>query len=174
MDGDWKEAEERVVNLPEDHPDIFKIYVHLLYTGKLAVRPDEIPDNYTRGTESTTLAELYVLAEKLRDVESKDAVITAMIVASRDVQQNGKMYYPGPYPISIIYEGTPEKSLARKFLIDCYTSRDTGIGFRVDDYPKDFQRELLLNVLEKRNLPQDPTRAADISVYMEGKADAKV
>lgn len=45
MNGNWKEAEEKVVKLPEDDVEIFELYVQLLYTGLLPLnkRP-EIPE----------------------------------------------------------------------------------------------------------------------------------
>lgn len=39
LSGEWKEATERVVNLPEEKPWIFAIYTHVLYTGTVATKP---------------------------------------------------------------------------------------------------------------------------------------
>lgn len=74
--GDWKEAQDRVVKLPEDELTTFQHYVHLLYTGKLGVVPESGPAPYDGGEEKIRLAKLYVLAEKLQDVDTKNLVET--------------------------------------------------------------------------------------------------
>lgn len=66
----FKEAEERIFKLPEDDPELFGTYVHLLHTNELSVIPDPPPADYRGREEKTALAELYVLAEKLQDLKS--------------------------------------------------------------------------------------------------------
>jgi hypothetical protein len=79
----WQEAEEKVVRLPEYCPIMFQAYVHCLYSGKLAVKSekkqsqkDELYELYK------SLAHLYVFAEKMKDVESKNSIIRAIVATS--------------------------------------------------------------------------------------------
>ncbi|KAF2023293.1 hypothetical protein EK21DRAFT_18013, partial [Setomelanomma holmii] len=55
--------------LPDDYPDIFRLYISLLYCGNVS----------TRGaTEWIMLCRLYVLGEKLQDCQAKNTIIDAM------------------------------------------------------------------------------------------------
>lgn len=38
LTGQWKEAKDKIIDLPEDDPDIFALYPQLLYTGKIPVK----------------------------------------------------------------------------------------------------------------------------------------
>ena len=38
--GDWKEAQERTIPLPEDDPNIFSVYQRWLYAGLIHTRPN--------------------------------------------------------------------------------------------------------------------------------------
>jgi hypothetical protein len=62
MSGDWKEAKERLVKLPDQEPETFKRYLRLLNTNHMAVIPDPLPKNYAGDEEKMALAKLYVLA----------------------------------------------------------------------------------------------------------------
>jgi hypothetical protein len=83
MSGDWKEAQDRIVKLPEDDSDTFKCYVHLLYTNTLSVIPDPLPPNYQVFQEQQDLAKLYVLVEKLQDTGTKNTCFTLYADVSR-------------------------------------------------------------------------------------------
>ncbi|KAF2851211.1 hypothetical protein T440DRAFT_371000, partial [Plenodomus tracheiphilus IPT5] len=109
MSGKWKESDDRRVNLPEDDPDTFHVYVNLLYTGVLAVVPDPVPARYAGLEERLKLAKLYVLAEKLQDTATKNVALEAMLVACRK-KFDGQSRVPGRETIKIVYEGTPDGS----------------------------------------------------------------
>jgi hypothetical protein len=171
MSGDWKEAQDRLVKLPDDNPAIFQLYVHLLYTNMLAVVPDPLPPNYTGSNEHVKLAKLYVLAEKLQDIDTKNTVLEAMLLATRQTRSDGKCYYPGNGPICLIYAGTVPGSPMRKLLVDFYTYQAEANWLSESDetWPTEFTHELAIKLLDKREAPIDPTRTGDASRYMEVK-----
>lgn len=102
--GQWLESDERLVTLPEDRPDVFRLYLNLLYTKQIARK------------KWITLCQMYVLAEKLQDTSAKNSTINAMHATLQDCAPKK----PRLRPKSIIelYSGTPEGSKARKFVAD--------------------------------------------------------
>jgi hypothetical protein len=120
--GNWKEAEDRVVNLPEDDPALFADYIHVLYTGDTPGLSN--PETISNGGESTRmLCKLCVLAEKLDDVGTKNTVIDALLCSLTKPQTDGNIYLPGRVSVGIIYDGTPEGSPARRLMTDLYAYR---------------------------------------------------
>ncbi|KAH8727133.1 hypothetical protein GQ44DRAFT_770569 [Phaeosphaeriaceae sp. PMI808] len=101
--GKWKEAVNKIVKFPEDNPEIFEFYIHLLYTGQLPRIPDGI---YTDGNiyeeVSAILCHLYVFAEKVHDVKAKNAIIRAIRAMSSD--KDGAPDTPGEECVEIIYK----------------------------------------------------------------------
>ncbi|KAH7095174.1 hypothetical protein FB567DRAFT_575012 [Paraphoma chrysanthemicola] len=106
MSGDWKEAQTRIVKLPDDEPDIFKRYIHLLYTNDLVVSPATPSEEDPNSEDGSILAKLYILAEKLRDIKAKNAVVQACVVSWRRTCSDGQTYAPGRHVIGLIYDGT--------------------------------------------------------------------
>jgi hypothetical protein len=142
MSGNWLEQEDRLVKFPEDDPEIFAIYINLVYTEQTATSPSVSPrEQKTINDEYVLLAKLYVLAEKLQDKLAKNIIIMAIGAASMDPDSTGKCYIPGPKAISTIYDGTSSGSLARKLMVAFYTSKEFKIANLVDfahKLPKDF------------------------------------
>ncbi|KAF2033226.1 hypothetical protein EK21DRAFT_45165, partial [Setomelanomma holmii] len=82
MNEPWLEAEQRKVTLPKEEPDTFAVYMGLLYTYKVPIKgPASTPEAYA---EYTILAQLYVLAEMLIDVKTKDIVLPASTARSKE------------------------------------------------------------------------------------------
>jgi hypothetical protein len=136
----WKEAEEKLVKLPEDDPDIFALYEQVVYTGQIPLFDDE-PErtfiDYTgeSGSNRTTctslekcqheyeaLAELYVLAEKLQDLKARnttvEAIIREVIHEVATVAENPCL--PSLAAITIMYSKTPRHCPGRQVLLDCF------------------------------------------------------
>jgi hypothetical protein len=166
LSGNWKEAEDRMVKLPEDDPMTFRRYVHLLYTNALTVQLEQVSDPYGY----VHLGRLYVLAEKIQDIKTKNAVIEAVLLATRQKRIDGRCYYPGIGIISLIYAGTGPRSPMRKLLVDLYT--DQGLSEWLmracHEWPSDFTRELAIQLLDQRaRLTDVPTSTGNASSYME-------
>jgi hypothetical protein len=174
MSGNWQEAKDRLVKLPEDDPAIFQLYVHLLYTNMLAVIPNPGLAKDDSMEEVSRLAKLYVLAEKLQDIETKDLVVEAMLLGSREIRKDGQCYAPGPEAVGAIYAGTMPGSPMRRLYVDIYTYRANSIWLSKNsgDWPSEFVHELALELLDKRKTSADPTKTADLSSYKELRSAA--
>lgn len=156
LNGQWKESDDKLVELPDDDPDVFFLYLQLLYTTKLHTRSNE-PNKTSR--EYKRLVKLYVLAEKLQDVQTRNIVIEAMIAKTRDEES-----FP-PSSIHLIYDGTPEGSPLRKLVVDLFTDfalpvdiqRIQRIKARERMPPQDFFLDLLLEFSQRRPKPSGET-----------------
>lgn len=125
--GRWKGSKERKSDLPEDNPDIFKIYLHWLYTGKLLTKKgdDKRVDRLESGTKRSTypkwnrLSDLYRLANRLLDDDAKDCV-DAMLELERERDVIYAHWATLAYPLSI--DGSPVRRL---LIVRCvYGTRD--------------------------------------------------
>ena len=66
MSAAWKEAKEGVVSLPEDEPEIFKLYLQWLYNDTIPCE-EKGPDHADHVEEYLRLSKAYVLGDKLQD-----------------------------------------------------------------------------------------------------------
>ncbi|KAH6637814.1 hypothetical protein C7974DRAFT_148983 [Boeremia exigua] len=182
LNGRWAEADERAVKLHEDEPTVFAVYVHLLYTDKIAVSPTLF--GTTTGDvdgERKILAKLYILAEKVQDVETKNKTMAALMGTLRD-QVGGKRVSLSLRFVQTIYNGTPNGSMARKLIVDSFVEQGTGtpfrLGGRMEDavWPVEFMQELLAEVLDRRATLKDTFTTGDreVSSYMEQKGNLKL
>ncbi|KAF2263549.1 hypothetical protein CC78DRAFT_518474 [Lojkania enalia] len=153
--GTWKESLSKSINLPEDSPEIFALYVHLLYTNSIPIKT-EAPEDVTEiqtyvDTQYETLASLYILAEKLQDTTTKDILTDTILSLSREKQHDGTRYYPGEKVINIIYEGTVKECGARRMVRDFYAEYAGEEWFpeQVEGLPKEFLWDLV-RVLVRR------------------------
>ncbi|KAF2851099.1 hypothetical protein T440DRAFT_395298 [Plenodomus tracheiphilus IPT5] len=185
----WKEVEEGLVRLPEDDPTIFALYGQLLYTGRIPVfeRTDEQQDYHWSSTENdaqklcqseyTSLAQLYVFAEKMQDVKAKNAVVQAIIEKinhhAKQVTHysRGRVCFPGPVAITTIYEETASHCPGRQVLIDCYVSyADSDVMDRSDfinSVPREFLFDLARAALVYRSAPAEKLPHSMMDKYFE-------
>lgn len=121
-----------MVKLPEDDPNIFDLSWDLVYSGRLdtcttrkyqyeidALDEDTFKTQF--GDEYHDLLTLYILAEKLQDIAAKNADITGVIDVSQVVLEDGMWTTPSLKAADIVYEGTPEGSPLRRFLVDMFS-----------------------------------------------------
>lgn len=163
LSGDWTEAKARVVKLPEDDPDVFQNYIHLLYTGLLRIGSTIIPRNYIGYDERVAMMKLYVLAEKLQDMETKNATVNATIGYLSEMRNTASMKRPDTTCFHIIYEVTPVKSPMRRLMVDyyAYNAGQTWIGSQKGAWPNEFMHDLAVNLIEKRQLPSNKAAIFD-------------
>jgi hypothetical protein len=99
------------------------------------------------------LGKLYVLTEKLIDKETQRSIQSAM-----DLYQSGKFsefyeprfVWPGIDSINTIYNGTPEKSAARKWIVDMYAvhvAREPDLFPSAQEFPHDFLVDLIKSLI---------------------------
>jgi hypothetical protein len=128
MNGNWREAEDRFVNLPEREPKIFALWLNHAYTNQIPTKNAEVLENLRRKKikamirqEYTDLCELYVLCEELVDRSAQHAIFDALF-AIANIEHDGRSYGPVATDVAIVYEGTLESSPMRKLMVDFWSN----------------------------------------------------
>lgn len=154
--GKWLESDERLVTLPEDKPDIFRLYLNLVYTKQIATK------------EWMMLCQMYVLAEVLQDVRSKNCIMDAMYTLLKEYEP--KKPRLGPKSITVLYEGTPEGSKARELVADYFADEghESWLQREGEVFPMDFVLDVasaLFKKCPKAGWKQVPTMVQAASHY---------
>ncbi|KAF2242042.1 hypothetical protein BU26DRAFT_439443 [Trematosphaeria pertusa] len=154
MQKGWKEAEDKIVKLPEDDPTAFELYEQLVYAGHAenGAQADDCCDPVTLqfGTESYVLCKLYVFAEKLQDSKAKNKIMDTLV--DRIEQDVTISYFPNPRAIKVVYDGTPSGSLARRLMVDLYVGRDLTRFFDTPDWHPEFMADLIKEFYKSAHL----------------------
>ena len=117
---EWKEATQRVVDLPGVSSSLFETYSRWLYTGKVfsiqsgPEKEGETDEDIKRATEWFRLLMSYTLGERLLDAQYKDAIIDACIEVV--VLEESVCWIPGV--VCSVYSNTPPQSPLRDLLVD--------------------------------------------------------
>lgn len=152
MNGNWETSTNRSVNLGEEDPELFDLYLHWLYSQTLLAQNDS--PGHAGNAEYLQLAKAYVLGDMIQDAKFKDAVLDAMLFKSRSLASDGKYWYPVGPVIRYIYDRTLESSKARRLLVDMYTYHGQGNWLTTwaseDDLPKQFLFDLAAAMLDIR------------------------
>lgn len=120
--GQFKEAQERVVCLPETDPKLFSAYLQHVYTDRVVIMaPEEAAADKAGTSQYIKLSELYVLADKLDDLRLRNDIVDCTIQLEAAVKT-----LPSPAAIRIAYEEVPESCLLRKLMRDFYTCKAHG------------------------------------------------
>jgi hypothetical protein len=165
----WRNDPTKPVTLSDDDPDVFALYVNLVYTGRLA----------TRGTnEWLKLVRLYVLAEKLQDVHAKNDTFDAMNAFIREFSWI-RIFSSAPgdatnlplisaESIAELYDGTPALSPARGLVLDSCAEMDRGDWLTVGRgvLPVDFVYDLAVTVMRKRPFKKSETTPKIVRVNL--------
>jgi hypothetical protein len=146
------------VSFPGYDPETFRLYISLVYTGVLP----------TRGSgEWLKLCRLYVLAEKLQDIQTKNTVIDAVHACVTEWCREGAartfQSLHAKFPadmgdlisiasITELWEGTPANSPARRFILDLYAShgKSSWLIGKGGTPPRDFLLDLTLALMKAR------------------------
>ena len=137
------------IKLP-DHPSYaFDLYANWLYMRKILTTSDpaSLEENEK---EFATLAAAYTLGEAILDTAFKDTIIDALRAKIRPTPSPYIWHFGGEI-IRTIYEGTPEGSMARAFLVNLYTSHasEDDLTSATVEAPKDFYVDVAV-ALRKR------------------------
>jgi hypothetical protein len=151
MCGDWKEAQTKVVNLPEDSPTAFALYEQLLYSSRIPSKVEPL-EAHDIDEEFTILSLLYVLSEKLQDVDAKRVTADALLDLCAEKGKDGKRVMPGRKHIDIIYGGTPGPCAVRRLMVKVYAWVGTGDSLAKEQgtFPSDFVLDLAIRLLNMR------------------------
>jgi hypothetical protein len=118
--GGWKEAEERVINLPEDDPKLFASYVQAVYHGGVHEHLEVSDETFDKKSERRSqhyysLLNLYVSADKLQDTKTKNYAISKIYKFHSE-----KQFTPGCRKIKLVYRNTTEDSPLRRLVSELY------------------------------------------------------
>lgn len=144
MGGTWKEAADRVINLPDDDPDVFRIYLHWLYRGSIPcgwLKPETVSD-----VHYIHFAKAYVLGDKLQDEDFCDADIDAIIQMASVRGKDGRNFFPGRDAVRHLYDNTLPSSRGRRFLVALYLHHAEKDWFGDDKDRKVFGIEFLCDL----------------------------
>jgi hypothetical protein len=110
--GEWKEAQERTVQLPEDDTEVFSVYQQWLYSGLIHTSCD----TSFSGTDNEyeTLVKAYILGEKFMDTDFKDAIMDAIVDKLRSLRRFDTRL------TTLVFSNTPSTSPLRRFWMDAY------------------------------------------------------
>lgn len=116
------EGETRTIYLPDEQVDTVLRYLDF-------VCEEGLPTQYTTTYDDLDayedaylhLFELYTFGERVLDAEVQRAVVTETLRLSM-LQSSGERWLPDEQAISVIYQGTPADSPARRMLVDLQVS----------------------------------------------------
>ncbi|CAG8899964.1 unnamed protein product [Penicillium egyptiacum] len=146
MSGSWKESKEHTLELPEDDPQIFSLYSHWLYFGKIPV----IPKEKSQSKEYHDLVEAYVLGDKLLDAKFQNSAIDAIVEkCSEPDAQDGKRWYPGVDAITHAYKRTVKSATIRSLFVDMYVDTATDKWLN-REFPKEFLYSVVEGLMKKK------------------------
>ena len=111
--GEWKEAQERTIKLPEDDPAIFSVYQQWLYGGLIRTC---CGNSFSRcaDDEYETLVKAYILGEKFMDNDFKDAAIDAIVDKLSSIRRFDTRL------TTLVFNNTPSESPLRRLWMDVY------------------------------------------------------
>jgi hypothetical protein len=157
---EWQGPTPRPIDLTDEDPKYFGMYVQWLYTGKVSVPRITYIDNGGTKVEtpsSKALARTYVLGARLVDSAFQNAILQAIMDCADEDHCS-----PGLSDIGIIYAGTVALSPARKLMVDIWThyaheewKLKNVVGIAGEEFAND-----LVQALIKRRPPPDGTGTA--------------
>ncbi|RAO65898.1 uncharacterized protein BHQ10_001910 [Talaromyces amestolkiae] len=163
------------IQLSEDEPEIFGIYVHWLYYNKLPVCCNE--PGCAANQEYLKLVKAYTLGNKLMDTGFQNAAIDAIVEKSTSAASDGKRYYPVTEVVEYAYNNTHLLAPIRRLLVDMHVSVGSGKwldygNFNSERVPQRFLFELSSKLLDLRRGTRAEVKASDYHVHVA--ADMKM
>lgn len=137
----------QTIKLSDVRPATFGIYINLLYMKRLTTRGPK---------EWHWLCRLYILAEKLQDVETKNTVIEGMFLYIRPcfpaTLADKESTILDATSTTWLYESTPENSPVRRFVVDfCVQSgRAEWLRGEKGKYPPEFVWDVAIGLMSQR------------------------
>ncbi|KAF1362489.1 hypothetical protein EJ07DRAFT_107279, partial [Lizonia empirigonia] len=170
MQNGWKEAEEKRVKLDDVSPAVFALYEQLVYTGL-------VPGFETESCEReyVSLTSLYVLSERLQDIEAKNSAIDALMSKATHESATSMFacHLPSPEAVSLMYDNTPHHCPGRQAIVDCFVwfgqdhSMDMfGSG---TNYCKEFLSDLSKALMACRVRPEEGHPFKRLGTYHESE-----
>ena len=168
LNGNWAESNDRIITMREDDPEIFAKYLHVVYTKKFPAILNTVSISDQISNEYVLLAQIYVLAEKLQDTSTKNAIVKAMVETSEKRNEDGIKGIPSPDAVSVIYNGTLRGSAGRRLLADLWTyADDEDLRRNIDKLPKDFLGDLVIALCHDRPMGKSKVAKNGVGTYLE-------
>lgn len=150
----WKEGQEKLMQLPSIEPSTFQAYTEWVYSNSLL--------NVNQSTKS--LVKLYLVADYLDDVRLRNKSMEALIAffKRRDTM-------PSATSIQLIWENTTPSSRLRAWIVDVtakYCNRES-FAHCSDLLPSDFVLQIALKLMPEGPIRRDPTFLAKATEYLE-------
>lgn len=122
---EWLEGQQRVINLPEEQPRIFRPYAQWLYTGKIYCGAN----GEDGGDEAETLCKLYTLGERVMDRPFQDSVMDVFVGWTKPGGGDANtITLPYANTVNHICEHAPRDSPARQLLVEVFSRPFSGNG----------------------------------------------
>jgi hypothetical protein len=109
--GDWKEAQEQTIPLPEDDPSVFSVYQQWLYGGQIYTLCNTV---FQVDDEYKILVKAYILGEKIMDQNFKDSAADAIVEKLRFLRRFDTSL------TDLVFENTLSTSPLRRLWMDVY------------------------------------------------------
>ncbi|KAH8644477.1 hypothetical protein IG631_01941 [Alternaria alternata] len=177
MNGNWKEAETRIVNLPDDTAKTFACYLNYVYTGQLPTTSKTASelkrltvDKFRRHVDDRyrIIFDVFVLCEKLQDVTTKNAMMEAALATAELRGSDGLWLTPPIGVVEAIYNGTPAGSPARRLVTDMWTALPIEFIFSCFDWlHQEFVKDLSKSIEDSRNLAEKIAVTKGVAAYQE-------
>ncbi|KAF2707461.1 hypothetical protein K504DRAFT_492928 [Pleomassaria siparia CBS 279.74] len=151
MKPEWASVrpDPRIIDLPDDDPAAFSLYLQFIYSKQLPILSDT-HDDMDVSYQGLDMAYGYVLGERLMDREFKNAISDAYVLFARGTPP-GRRSYPTNEEVRIIFEGTSERAPLRQLFVDIWCCRGKYEWMEIDDdLPRDFLFEVTKALLKAR------------------------
>ena len=132
------------IKLPHHLPEAFNLFVNWLYMHSLPIKRDDDEAHMEHHVEWNCLVAAYVLGEELLDTDFKDTVIDVLCAKTRSPLGH-TIWLGSGRRTATIYSGTPEDSVARRFLRDVFVSHAAAVDIVI--ISRDARKEFLVDVL---------------------------
>ncbi|KAM0723837.1 hypothetical protein Q7P37_000827 [Cladosporium fusiforme] len=191
----WLTDPQKPTDLPDDDPEIFSLYVSLVYFGMPSLWPndnvesediiqkdeamqehDNKSSEYTGADDADTdsqvqtrfqsLVKIYLLADKLHDLGVMNMIVDEIIRFS-DLTDG----LPELRPVTVCYESTVDASLLHALLRDYWVheaSKRTLNYFRKAYFPPDFYRDVAFECLRIRT-EMEENGTVSPNLYMQSQ-----
>lgn len=146
---EWHEGKQRTVQLPEQDPETFNLYVQWLYSGRILSKVDGAHGsvNYLLVTK------LYALGEVLLDNVFQDRIIDVLVTCVREKGKDGTTRWPAQEHVNTIYRGTTKGSAGRRLMVNMHVLQGRGnwLGEDADSCHHEFAVDLARALMSDRN-----------------------
>jgi hypothetical protein len=115
---EWIEGQIRIISLPEQSPEVMAHYMNYTYSKILFSKGMPCREKSDFDQLFPSLTTLYVYGERFINLTIQRTVMEELFRLVEVKDTCGDTWGPSKDEVNIIYRGTPEKSPARRFMID--------------------------------------------------------